>query len=324
MADLRLSAAFGPYDRTLPLQTGEVRPEGIALTVQTLYPPEIFYRMCRYREFDLSEMSMGSHLFFLGQGESPFVGIPAFPSRVFRHSMMYVNTDAGIERPEDLSGKRIAIREWGQTAFIWIIGTMAEEHGLDILSVGWVAESAPRVDLRYPEGMRIRVMEKNETLSDMLDAGTVDAAFIHQVPRCFAEGSPRVRRLFPDYKEVEIDYYRRTGVHPIMHCTVVRREVFEAAPWTLRSIYRAMIEAKRLAIERILDNGALSASVPLLPAVMEETRAVFGEDFWPYGAEANRKTLEKLARYACEQGLTPRRITVAEMFGESVLDGNYI
>ena len=301
-----------------------MRPERIDLTCLTLYPPEIFYRMCRYQEFEVSEMSMGSHCFFLGQGESPFVGIPAFPSRVFRHSMVYVNNEAGIERPEELSGRRIAIREWGQTAFVWIIGILAEEYGLDILSVDWVQESEPRVPLRYPAGMRIRTMQRGETLSGMLDSGAVDAALIHQVPACYRQGSPRVRRLFEDFKVAEVDYYRRTGVFPIMHCAVVRADVHRRAPWALRSFYRALCEAKALALENIQDYGALSASVPLLPAVMEETREIFGEDFWPYGMEANRKTVEKVVLYAHQQGLTPRRLEVEELFGESVRGDSFL
>ena len=324
MRRLSLSAAFGPYDRVEALRTGEVRPEGIDLTCLTLNPPEIFYRMCRYQEFDVSEMSMGSHCFFLGRGEKPFAGIPAFPSRVFRHSMVYVNNDAGISRPEDLSGKRIVIREWGQTAFVWIIGILAEEYGLDILSVNWVQESEPRVPLRYPEGMHIRTMGKGESLSGMLESGAVDAAFIHQVPECYRRRSPRVRRLFEDFRAAEIEYFRRTGVHPVMHCVVVRRDVDERAPWVLRSLYRALCEAKNRALQTIQDNGALSASVPLLPAVMEETRAIFGEDFWPYGMEANRKTLEKLVLYVHEQGLSVRRLEVEELFGESVRGGSFL
>ena len=324
MNRIALSAAFGPYDRVEPLRTGEVRPEGIDLSCLTLDPPEIFYRMCRYREFEVSEMSMGSHCFFQGQGENPFVGIPAFPSKVFRHSMVYVNNQSGIRRPEDLNGKRIVIREWGQTAFVWIIGILAEEYGLDILSVDWVQESDPRVPLQYSEGMRIRTMKRGETLSNLLDSGGVDAALIHQVPECYQKGSPNVRRLFEDFKAAEIEYYRRTGVHPIMHCAVVRRDVHARWPWALRSLYRALCEAKEAALKRIQDAGALAATVPLLPAVMEETRAIFGKDFWPYGLEANRRTLEKLVGYAHQQGLTPRRVEVEELFGESVRGGGFL
>ncbi|MEE9273932.1 MAG: ABC transporter substrate-binding protein [bacterium] len=324
MADLTLTAAFGDYDRMGLLRAGAVRPERIDLRVLTLPPTEIFHRMCRYLEFDVSEMSMGAHCHLLGTGESPFVGIPAFPSRVFRHSMVYANTASGIEKAEDLNGKRIVIREWGMTAVVWIVGILAEEHGLDIRSVDWVAAIEPRVPIRIPEGMNLRYMAKGETLSDLLDSGGVDAALIHQIPACFAAGSPRVKRVFPDYGAAEIDYYQRTGVHPIMHCVVARKDVHERAPWALFSLYKALCAARRQTMEAVQNTGALSAMVPLLPAVMDETRRIFGKDFWPYGMEANRKTLEKLVLYAHQQGLTPRLLEVEELFGESVLDETFI
>jgi len=318
MADLPLTGAFGPYDRTRFLQTGEVRPEGIDLRVLALPPTEIFSRMCRHLEFDTSEMSMGAHSFLLGQGESPFVGMPAFPSRVFRHSMVYANAEAGVEKVEDLNGKRIAIREWGMTAVVWIVGILAEEYGLDVNSVDWVAALEPRVPIRMPKGARIRYMKPGQNLSDMLEAGEVDGALIHQVPACFAQGSPRVKRLFPDYGAAEVDYYRRTGIHPIMHCVVVRRDVHRENPWVLRSLYKAMCEAREKTLAALADTGALSTMIPLMPAVVDETREVFGRGFWPYGVEANRKTLEKLVLYAHRQGLTPRPLEVEELFGESV------
>lgn len=201
MANLSLTAGFGGYDRMAALRTGEVRPEGIDLRVFTLPPTEIFYRMCRFQEFDLSEMSMGAHCYLTGTGENPFIGIPAFPSRVFRHSMVYANVDAGVESPEDLNGKRIVIREWGMTAVVWIVGILCEEYGLDIKTVDWVAATQPRVPIPMPEGVRIRYMKAGENLSGMLDSGEVDAALIHQVPDCFAQGSPRVKRLFSGLQE---------------------------------------------------------------------------------------------------------------------------
>lgn len=318
MADLQLTAAFGNYDRTAPLRTGAVRPEGIDLRVLTMSPTEIFTRMTRHQEFDVSEMSMGALLNLIGSGENPFVAMPAFPSRVFRHSMGYAHVDAGIEEPRDLNGKRIAIREWGMTAMVWIVGILAEEYGFDPDSVEWVPALRPRVSIRMPERARVRYMNPGENLSDLLDSGAVDAALIHQVPECFAKGSPRVKRLFPDYKAAEIDYFRRTGAHPIMHCVVLRRDVYDRAPWALRSIYKAMCEARGMAMETMRDTGALSVMLPLLPALMEETREVFGEDFWPYGVEPNRSTLERMVLYAHQQGLTPRRLDVGELFGENV------
>ncbi len=320
MSKLELYAAFGDYDRTGGLAAGRVSPGDIDLRTEMLPPTEIFTRMCKDLEFDLSEMSMGAHCYLLGTGDSPFVGMPAFPSKVFRHSMVYANTAAGVDKPEDLNGKRVAIREWGMTAVVWIVGILAEEYGLDVNSIDWVAAIDPRVPIRMPEGARVRNMEPGQTISSMLDSGEVDGALIHQVPECFRAGSPRVKRIFPDYGAAEIEYYRRTGIHPIMHCVVLRKDVYERDPWALRSVYDAMCEAKDRTLERISDVGALSAMVPLLPAVLDQTREVFGQDFWPYGIEANRKTLEKLVLYAYQQGLTPRLFEVEELFGESVRD----
>jgi len=319
MSKLELTAAFGDYDRTGMLMAGRVRPQGIDLQTIILPPTEIFSRMCRYQEFDLSEMSMGAHSYLLGTGDSPFVGMPAFPSRVFRHSMVYANTEAGVDKPDDLNGKRVAIREWGMTAVVWIVGILAEEYGLEVNSVDWVAATEPRVPIRMPKGANIRYMDPGQNLSDMLESGEVDGALIHEVPPCFEAGSPYVKRLFPDYGAAELDYFRKTGIHPIMHCVVLRKDVYERAPWVLLNVYEALCKAKENTIKRIMDTGSLSAIVPMLPAVMDQTREVFGDDFWPYGVEGNRKTLEKLILYAHQQGLTPKLLEVEKLFGESVL-----
>ena len=234
--------------------------------------------------------------------------------------MVYANTDAGVDEVPDLNGKRIAIREWGMTAVVWIVGILAEEYGLDVSSVDWVAAIEPRVPIPMPPGARIRYMKPGQTVSNMLESGEMDGALIHQVPECFAKGSPRVKRLFPDYKAAETEYYKRTGVHPMMHCVVLRKEIQERTPWALKAIYQAMCEAREKTLESLNDNGALSAMIPFLPAVMDETREIFGDDFWPYGVEANRTSLEKLLSYAHGQGLTPGLLDVEDLFGESVLD----
>ena len=283
-------------------------------------PPEIFFRMSRYHEFDASEMSMGTLCFHLGTGESPFVGMPAFPSRAFRHSMVYFNVDSGIEKPEDFNGKRIAIREWGMTAVVWILGIMAEEYGLDLSSVDWVATIKPRVPIPLPQGIQIRYVESDHVVSDMLDSGEVDAAFLHQVPPCFSAGSPRVKRMFKDYKSKEIEYYRRTGIHPIMHCVVLRKDIYQRHPWALKSLYKAMLSARQQVMAALSYTASYSAMVPFLPAYIDETRDIFGEDYWPYGIEANAATLEKLVLYAHQQGLTPRKLGVEELFGVNVRD----
>jgi len=319
MGELALRAAFGDYDHVAALRTGSVVPRGIELRVDTLPPSDIFRRMCESLEFDVSEMSMGAHAFLCGAGESPFLGIPAFPSRAFRHAMVYANVDANIDAPEDLNGKRIAIREWGMTAVVWIVGILADEHGFDIRSVDWVAERESRGPIPLLDGMRMRLMAPGEGLSELLESGAVDAALIHQVPDSFENGSPRVKRIFADYDTAERGYYRRTGLHPIMHCAVVRRDVQQRHPWVARSMFDALCDARRLAMDRLRDTGAYSVMLPFLPSVVDETREVFGDEFWPYGLEPNRAVLETFAEYACQQGLTSRPLATEELFPPDLL-----
>jgi len=318
MTPLLLTGAFGDYDRTRALDICSIRPDGIDLRILRLSPSEIFYRMCQYQEFDVSEMSMGAYCYLSGKKENPFVGIPAFLSRAFRHSMVYYRTDAGIRKPEDLNGKRIAIREWGMTAVIWIVGILGDIYGFDLRSVDWVAVKKPRVPIQMPMGARIRYMNADQNLSDMLASGEVDAALIHQAPDCFVTGLPQVKRMFPDYKSDEIEYYRQTGIHPIMHCVVLRRDIYQRAPWALRSIYDALLKARQETMAALSNTQTLTTMLPMLPAFVEETQQIFGKDFWPYGLDANRSALEKLVRYAHEQGLTPRVLAVDELFAENV------
>jgi 4,5-dihydroxyphthalate decarboxylase len=275
--------------------------------------------MCESLEFDVSEMSMGAHAFLRGAGESPLLGIPVFPSRAFRHAMVYANVDSNIDAPEDLNGKRIAIREWGMTAVVWIVGILADEYGFDIRTVDWVAERRSRVPIALPDGMRMRLMAPGEGLSELLESGAVDAALIHHAPDCFENGSPQVKRIFADYDAAEREYHHRTGLHPIMHCVVVRRDVQQRHPWVARSMFDALCEARRLAMERLCNTGAYNVMLPFLPAVVDETREIFGDEFWPYGLEPNRTVLEQFAEYACQQGLTSRPLTTEELFPAELL-----
>lgn len=318
MRKLALTGAFGDYDRIRALDINSIQPDGVVLHILKLPPSEIFFRMCQYQEFDVSEMSMGAYCHFCGKDENPFVAMPAFPSRAFRHSMIYYHADAGIDKPQDLNGKRIAIREWGMTAVVWIVGILGDMYGFDLHSVDWVAVKQPRVPIEMPAGARIRYMNHDQNLSDMLASGEVDAALIHQAPQCFTTGSPYVKRMFPDYKSIEIDYYQQTGIHPIMHCVVLRKDIYQHNPWVLRSIYDALQKARLHTITALSDTKALATMLPMLPAFVEETQQIFGKDFWPYGLDANRKTLEALVRYAHEQGITSRELSIMEMFAENV------
>lgn len=320
MKPLSLTAAFGDYDRTRALDICSIHPGGIDLNILRLPPSDIFFRMCQYQEFDVSEMSMGAYTYMKGKNENPFVGMPAFLSRAFRHNMVYYNTDAGIQKPEDLNGKRIAIREWGMTAVVWIVGILGDMYGFDLHSVDWVAVKKPRVPIEMPRGARIRYMSGDQNLSDMLASGDVDAALIHQAPACFVDGLPHIKRMFPDYKSAEIDYYRKTGIHPIMHCVVMRKDIYQQAKWALRSVYEALLQARAKTLTALEDTKAFATMLPMLPAFMEETQQIFGKDFWPYGVDANRKALEKLVLYAHQQGLTPTMLSVDRLFDETVKD----
>jgi 4,5-dihydroxyphthalate decarboxylase len=233
--------------------------------------------------------------------------------------MVYANVDANIDTPEDLNGKCVAIPEWGMTAVVWIVGILADEHGFDFRSVNWVAERKSRVPISLPDGMRMRLMAPGERLTELLESGAVDAALIHHVPDCFENGSPRVKRIFADYDTAEREYYRRTGLHPIMHCVVVRRDVQQRHPRVARSMFDALCDARRLAMERLRDTGAYRVMLPFLPAVVDETREIFGNEFWPYGLESNRAVLEQFAEYACQQGLTSRPLTTEELFPADLL-----
>jgi 4,5-dihydroxyphthalate decarboxylase len=314
LSALRLNAAFGEYDRTVPLRTGDVRAEGVQLEVSFHEPSDIFRRMCVDLEFDLSEMSMGAHCYLAGTGDSPFVGLPAFPSRAFRHAMVFVNAEAGIETPADLNGKRIGIREWGMTAVVWIIGILGEHHGFDLRSAAWVAAQPPRVPIPMPAGTAMRIAGPGRQLGEMLEAGEIDAALLLEAPACMGRGSRKVRRLFPDYAAEERAYFQRTGIHPIMHTVVLRRDRHRQHPWLAASLYRALCEAREHARRHLEDTGVLSAMVPFLAAYMDDTRALFGDDYWPYGIEANRPTLQCLLRYAHQQALTPRQLEIEELF----------
>ncbi|NNF46821.1 MAG: ABC transporter substrate-binding protein [Desulfofustis sp.] len=314
---ITLTGAFGNYDRIRALDLDSLRESAIELQVEHLPPSEIFARMCKDQEFDVSEMSMGAYCYLAGQPDNPFVALPAFPSRAFRHSMVYYHAGSGIEKPLDLNGKKIAIREWGMPALVWIVGILGDQYGFDLHTIDWVAAKQPRVPLKMPVGTTIRYMEDGQNLSDMLASGEVDAALIHQAPACFTTGLTHIRRLFPDYKSAEIEYYRQTAIHPIMHCVVVRRDVCQRAPRILETIYQALLKARQQTLEALSDTKAFAVMIPMLPGYMKETRQIFGENFWPYGLEQNRKTLDVLARYAFEQGLSPRKLTIEELFPES-------
>jgi 4,5-dihydroxyphthalate decarboxylase len=324
MSKLKLTLACWDYDRTRPLIDGRVRAEGIDLDIKVLRPREAFPRMLDRKEFDVSELSLASYVALKGRGDCPFVALPVALSKIFRHSCIYVRDDAGIRNPQDLRGKRVGTTQLSSTGVVFMNGMLQHEYGVNSEDIHWfiggLNSPAPRplIPLNLTEKIKVELLSVGETLEGMLENAELDALFALYVPALFQSGSPRVMRLFPNYKEVEQDYYRRTRIFPIMHTVVVRDDVYREHPWVARSIYKAFREARDLAVNGLYDTDALRLSLPWLISYVEETWQVFGKDFWSYGLESNHLTLEAIGRYVYEQGFSPRAVRPEELFAPDV------
>ncbi len=324
MNRIRLTYAGCDYwDRTRSLMDGSVRPPGIDLTYLTGYPRDLFRRMAQYEEFDAAEMSMSTYVAMVSRGDTRFVAIPVFPSRNFRHSYLFINARAGITKPEDLRGKRIGVPEYQMTAALWIRGFLQHDHGVHAREVHWLMGAMDehgfdeRLALSLPEEIDLQHIPEGKTLEGMLEDGEIDALIMAARPRLAGAGVTETRRLFPDYVEVEKDYFRRTGIFPIMHTVVIRRPIYEKNPWIATSLFEAFELAKRAGQERIRVTGPLAVALPWLPAHLEEIAELFGgRDPWVYGIEENRAVLEALIAYSHEQGLAPRPVTLEELFAK--------
>lgn len=325
MATLTLTLACGDYDRTLPLRTGAVRPDGVELKVLALEPEEMFYRMARLRDFDVAEFSLATYTVLRGRGE-PLVAIPVFPSFAFRHSAIFVRGDSGIREPRDLVGKRVGVPKYHMTAAVWVRGILEDEYGVSPSDLHWFeggeGAAVKEVDVTLPPGLRHQVVPGDRTLGDLLATGELDAFIGARRPHgaASAKEPASVRRLFPDFRRVERAYFEKTGIFPIMHTVVLKEDLVRKHPWLPRALYEAFVEAKRLAYRRLADTAVLPYVLPWLVAEVEETRALMGDDPFPYGVSRNRKTVETLAGYSFRQGLAPRRLAVEELFCESLLD----
>ncbi|MGH7845495.1 MAG: ABC transporter substrate-binding protein [Candidatus Binatia bacterium] len=326
MNKTRLTLACWDYDRTRALETGSVQVEGVDLTYLPLRVEETFWRMLRYQEFDAAEMSFGSYLLSRDRGQPRFVAIPVFPSRAFRHSCIYVNTEAGIREPKDLIGKRVGVPEYQITMAIWARGILQHEYGVAPRQMRWFTggeEHPGRIDKvkhDLPEGVSIESIAPDKTLSSMLEQGEIDAMISAHMPSPFVRRSPKVARLLPDFPNVEKDYYRRTKIFPIMHTIVLRADVYERFPWVAQSLYKAFVEAKKICQESMYEFSALKYMLAWSIAEMEEEREIFGADLWPYGLEPNRHVLETLVQYTHEQGLIKKKPEVDSLFAANTLE----
>jgi 4,5-dihydroxyphthalate decarboxylase len=318
-ARVDISFACGPYDRTQALRDGWVKPEGLELNYLSLQPGEIFWRMLQFREFDACEMSMANYISLIGKGDRSLIGIPAFVSRVFRHGYIFTNTEKGIVAPRDLIGKRGGVPEYSQTSAVHIRGLLQHDYGVKPSDVEWVQGRVDRLVQKLPADIRISQAPPGVELGDMLERGEIDFLTSANIPLSFRRKSPRVARLFPNYREVERDYYARTKIYPIMHLVVIRRDIYEQHPWIALSLYNALCASKQRCFDLLAETGSPKASFAWLPAIIEEEQATFGADWYPYGVQQNRRSLEALLQFNYEQGLSTRLITIEELFAPNTL-----
>lgn len=324
MRPLRISLGCTVSDRTRPFLEGRVAIEGCELEPITGEPEDLFARALRNEEFDVTELSLSSYLVVLGKRMSPYLAVPAFPSRAFRHSAVYVRTDRGIERPEDLPGRAVGVPEFQQTAALWVRGILADRHGVPPSAIRWRTGGLERpggeerIPVQVHEGIDVQPIDASSTLSAMLAEGRLDALVSPRPPSCFEAGDPQVRRLWPDHRAEERRFYRDTGLFPIMHLVAVRRSLADRHPWLAANVFRGFAEAKRLAIHDLEQTNFLRVTLPWID--LEEIRALMGEDYWPYGLAANRPELESAIRWSVEEGLSPRSLDPSKLFAPETLE----
>lgn len=326
METLRLTVALHDYDHVRDLTSGVVRPKGITVLPLNVRPHEMFYRFMTYHEWEVSEMSFGGYCSMVADGDDSAIAIPVFPSRVFRQSSVYIRADGPVKTPQDLAGKRVGVAEWGMTAVVYIRGWITEDVGVKLGDIEWVqggvneAGRTEKIAPALPDGVSL-VNEPERSLSDMLLAGDLDAIFCAAPPAPFARGDARLARLCPDSRPIEEAYFRDTGIYPIMHVIVIRGDVYRRDRWVARSLYDAFEEAKNRSVTRV---SAVGSQVPV-PWVYDEVRKIgarmFPEgDYWPYGVEPNRPTLEAFLRFCHDQGVSRKKLAVEDLFAPETLD----
>ena len=326
MSKLRVTLACWDYDRTRALADGRVAPEGVDLNFLPLHVEETFFRMLRNSEFDAAEMSLSSYCVSLLRPDSAFIAIPVFPSRFFRHSCIFVSARSAVREPRDLVGKRIGVPEYQMTAPVWIRGILADEYGVDPASVTYFTggEEQPgrveKLELQLPPQFKVVPIGPKQTLSAMLADGEIDALYTARTPSSFYSRPDDVRRLFPDFVVAEKDYFKRTGIFPIMHVIAIRRGIYESNRWLAQSLLKAFERAQALTYENLAVTSALTTMLPWQLAAVEEARAELGTDWWPYGFTRNRAVLDTFLRYHHEQGLSARRLQPEELFAPETFE----
>ena len=319
---LELSLSVCQYDRTAAIFDGRAPIEGCQVTAVANSPEESFHRAFKFREFDVTEISMSSYLLSLARNDSHYVAIPAFVSRLFRHSSIYIRTDHGIRTPQDLKGRTIGLPEYQMTANVWVRGMLEDEYGVRPRDIKWRRggleepgrEERARINL--PPEIDLEAVPADRSISDMLEKGEIDGLLSARAPSCFLRGAPNVGRLFPDYPAVEEAYFKKTGLFPIMHAIGIRRLLVEQHPWLAVNVYKAFVKAKALCMAELAEIGHLHATLPWPVYAYDHARQVMGKDYWSYGAHENKLPLETLARYSFRQGLSVRQVPLEEMFAK--------
>jgi 4,5-dihydroxyphthalate decarboxylase len=326
LSRLALTVATWDYDRVRPLIDGRVQVEGCAVNYLVLPPEELFHRAYFNREFDVAEIGFSPYLIAHSRNESPYVALPVFLSRMFRHSAIYVRSDRGIRRPEDLRGRTVGVPEYQMSAVMWCRGMLEDDFGVRPDEIQWRQgglEQPGRKDkfpLNLPPGFPLASMPPNQSLAGALRDGALDAVISARAPSCYGDPRAPVRRLFESFAEVERDYFARTRIFPIMHALGIRGDIHDAHPWLAASLYKAFSAAKAMSQRDLFEVTALKIGLPWIVQEAQSTRALMGEDFWPYGVEPNRPTLEAMTRYSYDQGLAVRHMTPAELFAATTLD----
>jgi len=332
LSKLRLTLACWDYDRTRPLMDGVVKPEGIDLNYIPMWVEETFYRMLNNKEFDASEMSLSAYTSLVSRGVDTFTAIPVFPSRTFRHRSIYVSKKSGIREPKELAGKKVGVQRYRQTAGVWIRGILEEYYNLPVESVTYIAgglelperESrfwglSDRGEKIFNPNIKLVDIGNAGNLSAMLERGEIDALYSARMPSSFVKGEG-VERLFPNYEEEEKQYFRKSGIFPIMHTIVIRRDVYQSNRWVALSLLKAFQRSKEVAYRENYQTGALRYMLPWMNREIEEATALMGEDYWPYGFEENKKLLKTFLDYSYSQGLLERKVEPKELFAEETLE----
>ena len=323
MSNIHLTIAMSPYDHVHDFTQGDIQAEGIDITYLNIVHEEVFFRFLKFREWDVSEISFAKYVSLVSQDDRSIKAIPVFPSRVFRLSSIYVHREGSIKKPEDLVGKKVGIPEWAQTASVYTRGYLVHQIGIPLKAIEWFQAGVnepgrdEKVELKLPKDVRYSSIPER-SLNEMLLSKDLDAVMTARPPQAFIDGNPEVVRLFPDYRSIEEKFWRDTGIFPIMHTVVVRSAILDQYPWVAMNLFKAFDRAKQRSIERAFDVASSHFPIPWTFEYAARAKELFGTEYWPYGIEPNRPTLEAFLLYAHEQGVCHRHLTPEELFPREV------